>query len=61
MAYATADVGRMGRIVWGQIMEEAKRLFKKCGLPILLLLIFVMAGVIGWERQPVRADGADKP
>ena len=29
-------------------MEDLKWLLRKCGLPILLLLIFVIAGVVCW-------------
>ena len=29
-------------------MEDVKWLLRKCGLPILLLLIFVIAGVVCW-------------
>ena len=44
------DVGRMGRIVRRRIMEDVKWLLRRCGLPILLLLFFVIAGVICWGK-----------
>ena len=31
-------------------MEDVKWLLRRCGLPILLLLIFVIAGVVCWEN-----------
>ena len=31
-------------------MEDVKWLLRRCGLPILLLLIFVIAGVFCWEK-----------
>ena len=39
-------------------MEDVKWLLRRCGLPILLLLIFVIAGVVCWgelhtEKQKV--------
>ena len=54
MAYATVDVGRMGRIVRRRIMEDVKWLLRRCGLPILLLLIFVIAGVFCWGKIACR-------
>ena len=46
-------------------MEDVKWLLRRCGLPILLLLIFVIAGVVCWgelhtEKQKVaeRSMGA---
>lgn len=32
-------------------MEDVKWLFRRCGLPILLLLIFVIAGVFCWGKM----------
>ena len=32
-------------------MEDVKWLLRRCGLPILLLLIFVIAGVFCWGKQ----------
>lgn len=42
-------------------MEDVKWLLRKCGLPILLLLIFVIAGVVCWgelhtEKQKVAEE-----
>jgi len=51
LAYATVDVRRMGRIVRRRIMEDVKWLLRKCGLLILLLLIFVIVGVICWGKM----------
>ena len=31
-------------------MEDVKWLLRRCGLPILLLLIFVIAGVFCWGK-----------
>lgn len=31
-------------------MEDVKWLLRKCGIPILLLMFFVMAGVICWGK-----------
>ena len=66
LAYATVDVRRMGRIVRRRIMEDVKWLLRKCGLPILLLLIFVIAGVICWgklhaEEQKVAEEVWEPP
>ena len=33
-------------------MEDVKWLLRRCGLPILLLLFFVIAGVFCWGKQP---------
>ena len=33
-------------------MEDVKWLLRRCGLPILLLLIFVIAGVFCWGKLP---------
>ena len=35
-------------------MEDVKWLLRRCGLPILLLLIFVIAGVVCWGRTAYR-------
>ena len=32
-------------------MEDVKWLLRRCGLPILLLLFFVIAGVFCWGKQ----------
>ena len=32
-------------------MEDVKWLLRRCGLPILLLLFFVIVGVICWGKQ----------
>ena len=66
MAYTTVDVGRMGRIVRRRIMEDVKWLLRRCGLPILLLLIFVIAGVFCWgklhaEKQKVAEEVWEPP
>ena len=42
-------------------MEDVKWLLRRCGLPILLLLIFVIAGVFCWgklhaEKQKVAEE-----
>ena len=42
-------------------MEDVKWLLRRCGLPILLLLIFVIAGVVCWgelhtEKQKVAEE-----
>ena len=39
------------RIVRRRIMEDVKWLLRRCGLPILLLLFFVIAGVFCWGKQ----------
>jgi len=66
MAYATVDVRRMGRIIRRRIMEDVKWLLRRCGLPILLLLIFVIAGVVCWgelhtEKQKVAEEVWEPP
>ncbi len=35
-------------------MEDVKWLLRRCGLPILLLLIFVIAGVVCWGETAYR-------
>ena len=47
-------------------MEDVKWLLRKCGLPILLLLIFVIAGVVCWgelhtEKQKVAEEVWEPP
>ena len=47
-------------------MEDVKWLFRRCGLPILLLLIFVIAGVFYWgklhaEKQKVAEEVWEQP
>ena len=47
-------------------MEDVKWLLRRCGLPILLLLIFVIAGVICWgelhtEKQKVAEEVWEPP
>ena len=47
-------------------MEDVKWLLRKCGLPILLLLIFVIAGVFCWgklhaEKQKVAEEVWEPP
>ena len=37
-------------------MEDLKWLLRRCGLPILLLLIFVIAGVFCWGKMHAK-DG----
>ena len=50
MACISFDERRMGRTVWRRMMEDVKWLLRKCGIPILLLMFFVMAGVICWGK-----------
>ena len=50
MAYPSFDSRRMGRNIWRRMMEDVKWLLKKCGLPILILLFAVIAGVICWGK-----------
>ena len=38
-------------------MEDVKWLLRRCGLPILLLLIFVIAGVFCWRTAYRKAKG----
>ena len=38
-------------------MEDVKWLLRKCGLPILLLLIFVIAGVVCWGELHTESKG----
>lgn len=66
MAHITVDVGRMGSIVRRRIMEDVKWLLRRCGLPILLLLIFVIIGVFCWgklheEKQKVAEEVWEPP
>lgn len=47
-------------------MEDVKWLLRRCGLPILLLLIFVIAGVVCWgklhtEKQKVAEEVWEPP
>ena len=47
-------------------MEDVKWLLRRCGLPILLLLIFVIAGVFCWgklhaEKQKVAEEVWEPP
>ena len=46
MAHASLDSGGMGRTVWRRMMEDVKWLSEKWGLPILILLVTVIAGII---------------
>ena len=38
-------------------MEDVKWLLKKCGLPILILLFAVIAGVICWGYRGTKSGG----
>ena len=38
-------------------MEDVKWLLRKCGLPILLLLIFVIVGVVCWGELHIAKGG----
>ena len=38
-------------------MEDVKWLLRRCGLPISLLLIFVIVGVICWKTACRKAKG----
>lgn len=40
-------------------MEDVKWLLRRCGLPILLLLIFVIAGVFCWGKLVDYTENAD--
>ena len=47
-------------------MEDVKWLLRRCGLPILLLLIFVIAGEVCWgelhtEKQKVAEEVWEPP
>ena len=51
MAYTSINKSRVGRTLWRRLMEDIKWLFRKCGIPILIVLIMAITRIVIREQK----------